>query len=60
MKGYRSGVLAAVALAAVTALPAQAQNVMASSPQSIEAVLKARGLPSELKQGGQSLYPQRL
>jgi hypothetical protein len=56
MKGYRSGVLAAVALAAVMAQPAQAQNVMASSPQSIEAVLKARGLPSELKQGEGNPY----
>jgi len=38
------------------ALPVQAQNVSANRPDSIVAVLKARGLPSELKQGDGNPY----
>lgn len=45
-----------VALMAVSNLPAQAQNVTASSPATIEAILKERGLPSELKQGEGNPY----
>ena len=38
------------ALAAALPLPASAQTVSATRPQTIAAVLQARGLPSELKQ----------
>ena len=56
MRGYKSGVFALMAVAATMAVPGHAQNVTASRPASIEAVLKARGLPSELKQGEGNPY----
>lgn len=56
MKGYRSAVFAIATLAAALALPAHAQNVTASKPSTIEAVLTARGLPSEFKQGEGNPY----
>ncbi|WP_446325585.1 YbjN domain-containing protein [Blastomonas sp. CACIA14H2] len=57
MKGLKSAVFGmATALAMVCAAPASAQNVSATRPDSIAAVLKARGLPSELKQGDGNPY----
>jgi hypothetical protein len=46
----------AAASAAILANPVQAQNVSAARPDSIAAVLQARGLPSELKQGEGNPY----
>lgn len=57
MTSLKSGVFGvATALAAMIALPAQAQNVTATRPDTIAAVLKARGLPSELKTGEGNPY----
>lgn len=57
MKGMKSATLGmAMALTMALALPASAQNVSAARPDSIAAVLKARGLPSELKQSDGTPY----
>lgn len=57
MSGMKSVVFGSAALlAAFCGLPAQAQNVTASRPETIAAVLQARGLPSELKQGDGNPY----
>jgi len=48
MAGFCALALATLA----SALPASAQTVSATRPETIAAVLKARGLPSELKQEG--------
>lgn len=47
---------AAVLMAGLAATPSNAQNVTATRPDTIAAVLKARGLPSELKQGDGNPY----
>jgi hypothetical protein len=53
----KSRILSVAALvAALCALPVEAQTVTATRPDTIAAVLKARGLPSELKQGDSNPY----
>ncbi|PXW75911.1 putative sensory transduction regulator [Blastomonas natatoria] len=54
--GKKSVFFGLMALMAVGDLPAKAQNVTASRPATIEAILKERGLPSELKQGEGNPY----
>jgi hypothetical protein len=54
--GKKAAILAMVTVATAAALPARAENVTASKPASIQTVLKARGLPSDLKQGDGNPY----
>ena len=51
-----SGFFGLACLMAASSLAAHAQNVTASRPATIEAILKERGLPSELKQGEGNPY----
>lgn len=45
---------ATLALAAMTAAPAQAELVGAKDPTVIKQILEGQGLPTELKDGGES------
>jgi len=57
MSAIKSHIIGIAALVAgLSALPAHAQNVSAARPDTIAAVLQARGLPSELKQGDGNPY----
>ncbi|WP_017671011.1 YbjN domain-containing protein [Blastomonas sp. AAP53] len=57
MSAIKSALFGIMALTAgLNILPAHAQNVTATIPDSIAAVLQARGLPSELKRGEGNPY----